>query len=630
MDFNRYFRSILAAMLTVTIAGGTLTSCKDDEPQIEVAELENQDVIEQPTEDIVETIVNARTAILASGLDEMSLFFLKRLDQVNITRELTDDTELLIIDDASATKILKDDALFEKFEDFYYRGGLVYAHKPTMLTAGLLIRLYEGVYDADPEVLIPLYDAWIFNIQGAQYCADDIHSSQPQTLEYKDEKGSIQSETITVSEKPSDYLYGRYAENAAKFINQVLNGSLSTSTRVISRSGIKYAEPVPIPMQFDSKKFEIHKKFDKKTGHITKGGELKASAILSLTAEITCAYSFDQNKDFYQIKPSETYPGEKIWQGTKKVKYKMSYYDKYGGVGLNNIEVYITDVNTNSGVNIESLTSVAPDNQPASGTKETVKGFTVGGSLGLSSGSFPLSPNGTYTSTTSISMPVSEMPYKLSLPENKKDLKWRYDVQTPLRYTAKWGFNGSVSDYSKIMTKDFVIGQTWCWVFSHSDKQEDNPIKLKVHYDCELSYGSASSSSGTNYQINGCYWLKYYPTISLPIPDRFKDKVTIVANPVSETSSKVRRLLYENSSSFRDFVDYPERAGITRRHLVSSLGREWDVVYEQLKRLQPISGVNEEVTYTLQMSNGERVRFDSYHGYTGIHIDKSGKVSLVK
>lgn len=228
MSFKRYFRSILADMVTVTIVGGTLTSCHDDEPQIEIPELENNDVTEQPTVDIVETTVNANTTILASDLDEMSSFFLKRLNMASVTHELTDDTELLIIDDASATKILKDDALFEKFEDFYYRGGLVYAHKPSMLTAGLLIRLYEGVYDAEPEVIIPLYDAWIFNIQGAQYCADDIHSTEPQTIEYEDEEGNRHTETITEPEKPTDYLYGRYAENAAMFVNQVLDGPSNT------------------------------------------------------------------------------------------------------------------------------------------------------------------------------------------------------------------------------------------------------------------------------------------------------------------------------------------------------------------------------------------------------------------
>ena len=47
----------------------------------------------------------------------MSSFFLKRLNQADVTHELTDDTELLIIDDASATQILKDDELFENFED---------------------------------------------------------------------------------------------------------------------------------------------------------------------------------------------------------------------------------------------------------------------------------------------------------------------------------------------------------------------------------------------------------------------------------------------------------------------------------------------------------------------------------
>lgn len=71
--------------------------------------------------------------------------------------------------------------------------------------------------------------------------------------------------------------------------------------------------------------------------------------------------------------------------------------------------------------------------------------------------------------------------------------------------------------------------------------------------------GLAYGSSGHNYAHNYGYRLHYYPTISLPVPDRYRDRLTIVASPVTTYSSTLRRLFIENSPTFRELSEYPER-----------------------------------------------------------------------
>lgn len=113
-------------------------------------------------------------------------------------------------------------------------------------------------------------------------------------------------------------------------------------------------------MHFQSGQYSLSKKFTDEAEHIKKGGTISASPILSINAEVTCAYSFDQNKDFYQISLSEVYPGQTPWNGSQKVKRSGLYYDKYGGYGLDYIDIYLSDLQTRDGVTLESLTSVAP------------------------------------------------------------------------------------------------------------------------------------------------------------------------------------------------------------------------------------------------------------------------------
>lgn len=624
----------IGILLSILIVGTMLTSCKDDELET-INHDDNTETgppaVDLPTHDVIETIVTAQTAIFATGLDEMSSLFQNRLSGENISTSLSDDTELVILDEDGAALFINDSEKYEAIEDFYLRGGLIYFHKPALQASALIARLELEVFNTVPDdVIPPVCDAYIFNIQGAEYRVDDIHSTGSQIIEFTDEAGNIQTVVVDDAERPSDYLYGLYAESAAKFVNEVLETCVrARSTTVTLWAGASFTEPPLIPIQWD-KTLYLRKTYGKgaKGHHMAKDVSLMAEGIVSVNAKIRCAYSFDQDKDYYQITLNESYPGSLFWKGENKIHYKAAYYDKYGGFALEGIKVEAKLKNLSPEIKVSTLEGVAPENHPANGTKETIKGWTLGGSVGLSAGGIAGDFNFGYTSSTSVSLPFSEMPATFRRFDNSS-IQWKYLIQNPMRYHCHRGRNGGVNNYPTISTQDFSIEQTWCWVIDNTRQLQNQPLNLNIAVTYSITSGAATSGPGANHEYNFGYDYVLMKNIDLPTPDRYKDKVAVVASPVNSTSSYLRKLMSENSPRFRFLIDNPDRAGIVRDHLTHRLSDEWGDVYDELKRIEPFSGMDEEVTFTLQMSNGDRLPIGST-GMTGIHINKNGFVSMVK
>lgn len=627
-----WFKHLCQIVSIVFLACTVLTGCNDDGPNPD-----HDDEIEAPlpeplpTEDIIETRVNALTAIYADNPDEMTALFLNRLESGKIEPEISSETELIIFDEAGASKFINNSELFDKLKDLYQRGALIYFHKPAIQASALMARLELGVFEEVPdEIIPPICDAFILNIQGAEYMVNDIHTSGSQEHISIDEEGNEAIDIDEIVEAPSEYIYGRYAENAAKFANEALDVSLrSRPTVVQTRGGEKMSEPPLIPMHWD-KSFNLYKQYKKKDNHMAETVTLEAKGTVHITAKIRCAYSFDSNKDYYQITLSENYPGGFFWKGENKIKYKAAYDDKYGGFALEAMRVTASlDNFRDESVKVSVTEGIAPNNHPANGSKETITGWSLGGSVGVS---YPWGVaanfSGGYTSTTSISMPYSEIPATFERDQsNNTQLKWSYNVNNPLRYHKHRGRNGGVNKYPKISTQDVTFEQTWSWVIDNALLQEEQDLNLNVLAVFTITSGAATSGAGANHSYNfGCD----YPvrkTIALPKPERYKERVTVVASPVNATSSYLRKLMAENSPSFRYLQDNPERAGVTSKNLRRRLSNEWNQVYNELNRLGAFSGVDEEVTFYLQTDKGERLTIGSTN-FKGIRFRKNGKVSL--
>ena len=149
---------MIGILSSILIVGTTLTSCKDDE----LEKINNEEDTEAappandlPPHDVIETKVTALTVIFATGLDEMSRLFQNRLSSELISPYLDDDTELVVFDEEGVTQFINDDEKYEKLEDFYLRGGLIYFHKPALQASALIARLKLGVFNDVPDKAIP-------------------------------------------------------------------------------------------------------------------------------------------------------------------------------------------------------------------------------------------------------------------------------------------------------------------------------------------------------------------------------------------------------------------------------------------------------------------------------------------
>ena len=630
---NVWFKHLCQVVSIVFLACTVLTGCKDNEPSIDLDDNEDNlpTVVELPFNDIIETTIDAQTVILADGLDEMSALFANRLTNANVCSDISSDTELVVFDEEASAWFVKDKDKYEQLKELYLRGGLIYFHKPALQAAALIARLEYEVFNEVPEETIePLYDAYIFNIQGAEYHVDNIYFEEPREIQYTDEEGNMHTEVVDNIEKPSEYFFGRYAESAANFVNEALSASFKArSHSTISRAAESFTEPPLIPIQWDKTQY-VSTKFTKKTEGIHKDAEISATAKLSARIKIRCAYSFDQDKDYYQITLTEDYPGSSFYRGHHTIGHSI-YKDKYGGFALTNMRISAYLDSESLLGDLYTLEGVAPDNRPGTGTTDKVTGWTFGGTVGLAHpSSVAASFNFSYTSTTTISKPFSEMPSEfVKTKPDGSDLKWYYTITNPMEYYRNRGRNGGVNDFPAISTQDFSLDQTWCWVFANSSRQKEKDIRLNVWVSYSIRSGMATGGAGGNKACNWGRTLWLEKTIDLPSPHRYKDNIVVVASPVSNTSSTLRKLMAENSSKFRFIIDNPVRTGIVKGHLVKHLSEEWEEVFRQIKRLEPFSGVDEEVTFTLQFSNGDCVRIGDSQN-TGIHIDKNGNVSMVK
>lgn len=230
------------------IAAVTLQGCSNDDPELPGEDEIEYPVPEIPENDVVTTKMDAKTCVMTTNLDDVGALFVKRLE--NTGTELTDETELLILDDEACNKFVKDEEEYNRISYYYFRGGIIYIHKPAMGTANLMARLQYGMSPVvSDETIDPVAEAYICHVSGAEYWGGAAWEQDAHEHTYYDEEGNEYKESCDGDEKPTEYYYGRYAESSAKFINEVVNNLVrSNATTVRSRAGTTQLAPEKIPI----------------------------------------------------------------------------------------------------------------------------------------------------------------------------------------------------------------------------------------------------------------------------------------------------------------------------------------------------------------------------------------------
>lgn len=569
-------------IITLLFMAASLASCHDEEPEI----IGNEDeVVEKeplPTYDIIETIVNAKTVVCADGLDEISALFKNRLVNENIQPDITPETELVIIDEKSAPQFINDKEKYQQLEDLYIRGGLIYFHKPALQCAALVARIQLGVFNEIPdETIPPLYDVYILNIKGSEYNVGDVYGGESQEITYFDEDGNPHTETVENIEEPSEYLYGRYAENAAKFVNMILHGEGSASRTKVS----------PLSMQDVIKQCDntiyLSQTYNKKEHHMAKDVTLQTTGVMSVIARIQCEHDFTDDTNYYYITMTESYPGTQLWLGERKILYKGSWFDKYGGFGLVKFGVTASLSNARN-VNLKWC-DVNNEHR----------------NKGLKFNQFVSSPNNT-------------------------NLDWTFSVETPLKYSSRRALNGTVNKYSQIITKNFSVGESWQWEIPHVSSLQDTELKMNINTQFNINSGAASSGIGSNHDYDICKTYYFKNEFILPAPDIYKASFGILLSYRTTGIEKgsPKDVLIANSPTLKSLYDSPERTALTRERLIYSLSKEWQKVYYELKSASSLLNLRHDVVLLkLQMNDGELITIGE-HKFCKIRITKSGEVSM--
>lgn len=108
-------------IFTTLVAAVALQACSDDPDSPGGGDEIDFPVPEERVNDVVSTTMDAKTCVMASGLDDMGALFVKRLQ--NAATEFNDETELLVLDDAACSTFVGDAEQYELLDDYYRRGG---------------------------------------------------------------------------------------------------------------------------------------------------------------------------------------------------------------------------------------------------------------------------------------------------------------------------------------------------------------------------------------------------------------------------------------------------------------------------------------------------------------------------
>lgn len=613
---NLLFFLTSAAMACTSL----LTGCNNEPDIADDREYEDPIVIQDPENDIVTTTMDVKNAIFATELDDMGSLFITRLEEMGT--ELKEDTELVVLDEGACARFINNPEEYEKLSDFYERGGIIYFHKPALQSTGLLARLQLGVFNEVPDDTIqPLADAYICNVNGAEYISGDIYNPETVQHTYADDDGKTYTDDYTDEDKPTEYMYGRYADRAAGFVNETVASLLRSPATVVDTRAGTALEPPLIPMHWDiprhvSISFTLSKK---------KEVSISCEFTQSLALKIRAAYSFDQDKDYYQLTTSQFFPGSRTWKGVDHFKHGI-YKDRYAGFAFSELGIEAELYDYQPGVSIYALDGYAPANQANDGSKTTVSGWDLGGNVSFGVGSiFNLAVGGNYTSSTSITMPVKEMPVTFTQ-ERKDFLKWCYVISNKLSCSTGRVSNGQISEIPDICKQDINTDQTWNWIVSNTQKQGDRPLRLRLFTVVDLRSCYATGGAGKNDATIYTHFLRHTEKPTLPVPERVRNQYTVVASPVNGASSYVRKLLMENSPKFKYLSENPDRCAVTGKALNDKMRTEWKQVFEEVQKLGRIEGVTSTVTFYLLDSSGNKV-FMGYSSLRGIRIDTNGKIS---
>lgn len=611
-------RGAIAFMATLLTAG-MLAACSDEPapgPDGDAPES-----VEIPTADEVTTTLKAKTAVFATGNGRLLRALRKRIDNpVAITEatEIPAEAQLIVLDEASAQKFLSDDDTFRKLLGYYERGGMIYMDFPRLQQAAILARLIYGIYNPLPDpddTATPLYEGYLFDRSGNEKTILDLFNPENHTVEKVDAEGNRYTEVVRDDVDLTDYLYGQFAESVVRFVDEN-----AASASAVSRADEGTVEARQISKDID---FLVKQEFM----FPTFGSGF--SMPVNVKVKVRSAYSFADDKDYYEVVVAERMNPGNQWQGFWSYPTFNASWASNGGFDL--------DVSVSGAEKVSSLDGILPQNETYDGQRTKLEGWSVsrGVEVGLAKG-VSLTTSANCTHETSVTMPLKEIKCVLRQDfDSKSCFGWNYAMKGP-SFEARKNGNPTYSAPTQIATKVLTTEQGWNWTVAGTTDLGDKPLQLTLDFKFYQCGAYATKGKGNNkateYRAGSCHTVR----VDLPVPGRVKETATIQSRVSAEVRA-LREELAQVSPTFGRLAENLSWCAPTWQSLVEEMSKEWVKAFNEIALVASdpamgISGGSRDITFYLNLGGSVQgcIPFYNYHNQPkGLCITTDGKVKMV-
>ena len=595
------------------------TACNDDDNIPEDDDIPG--VVEnQPTTDTVKTALSKKICALWSTENARIKEFLQKR-MTNISTSLSEDAEIIIMGEAGADQLLKDETSSLLLKELWNQNRPVaFVHPAQNALAVYAMLRGDEASVIDPQTLerYSRYSIVVVKADGNSMTFERF----PDTFTYriegyetddKDRQTTI-DETLTAEFTPNDFHWGQMAESTCEWLKE--NSSVESKAHPAFRSRVT-AEEINYCIATHYKPLTIL--YD---GYYNdpESRTVNAKVIFSYAA----GYNMQNESDVYDVKIEETFPAHKSYIENMYTEEKAAYNYKYTGGFYEGPQVELclsTENNTFSFTDPNNTTLLSPVPVREAGEISTTHypgNWTLGGGIGLSggysggkggvnvSGEFSFS----YTlPTTTLTTVASEMPVSYTSDENLP--VWTYSLTCDYSniYTNKWGLNADFypNKIPDIAKEELTTSQMVTFVVKNTKTGlEDKKVTLNAKVDFKCHEVANSPFNEMHHTIhNSADFTQDMPTVY-----RFFEKYTPAPYAIGTNADDANwtnlETLLMNNVNYKAFKDETLTIGaVTEAKLDSTAQAVWEETIQSLiKQYNGRMGTSSEYTIGLTDSDG--------------------------
>lgn len=506
---------------------------------------------EPPAADKVETQFSGNIALLADGSEQIVGFLQKRF--TNISTEVTDITQAVLLDEKSSTAILGDDAQLATVASLWERGGAAIFVNPGKSALQLVFKLNATLVGSEPapitdEVAASFKDIVIMIVKanGDALLCNNIGSQKKvynPTMIEKDAEGDQAVENVQEPEErvvtftPSDYLVGRLAEQACAWLNSYYSanaqplhsafGAARSDDENSYSATIDYKPVIAVEHDMGERYGWCGESYCPYTDYV--------EALVRIS--VITGWNESVGKDVYDFTITEGYDPTGSIHEEVLIHEDMAYNSRYSGGFYYGptVETRLTsDVSSFSMSSNSEIYSPVPIAESGSYSETHDPGSTtLGGEISVAGDSSGTSVTGSFNFSvtlpkTTVSVSVDDMP--VTHETNYNDyINWDYR-STFTVHSTNWDTNPNYNKPPHINTSNCLLTQAATYAVGNSSALGESPVyldclvKFKTHHELAQPE-KISGSSHIKEDVEHIYDMPAYP---LPIVRRFSELYTPV------------------------------------------------------------------------------------------------------